>query len=108
MLEFDISQIKDSATKAAIQRLRDAFREQPFLRGEWEFFEITFTKAQDNFKYPHGFDFVPKDVLQTYISTDTAVIWNFHLFDRNNLDITIAAPCTVRAFIGRFEQSGVV
>lgn len=107
-ITFNLDTIKDDQVVEFAQRIKDIFRMQIILDASWKFYEITFSAAVDNFKYPHGLKFIPKDVLQTYISTDAAVIWNYNEFDRVNLDITVSAPCTVRAFIGRYQEGSIV
>lgn len=107
-VEFDFKTIKDPQVTEALQRINSFLSRQILLNGEWKFFELTFSIAVDNFKYPHGLKFIPKDVIQTYISEDSAVIWNYNEFDRANLDITVSSPCTVRAFIGRYEEGSIV
>ena len=102
MLEFDLSKIKDKDVREAIQRLRDQFRELPFLRGDWMFFEVSFDTVGYNIKYRHGLGFQPKDLIQTFASEDAPVIWNYSLFDKTFLDVDVLTPCTVRFFAGRF------
>lgn len=108
IISFNLETIKDTQVIKALQRIKEVFRPQVLLDGQWRFYEITFTKAVDNLKYPHGLKFTPLDVLQTYISADAAVIWNYNEFDGENLDITVSAPCTVRAFIGRYQEGSIV
>lgn len=108
MIKLLVKETNDEITRENMKRLqREITQTQVILKGEWKFFEITFDTAVTNFKYPHKFNFVPIDVIQTsMIDGLTAVIWNFDLFDRTNLDITTADSGTVRAFIGRYSEDG--
>ncbi len=112
-VEFELSGIQDPILRDVLQSIRDFLREFPLFSGEWKFYEFVFTQGEDNKKIPHRLKFTPKDILQTAIikdvdSGDASIIWNYELFDSTNLDVTVSGPCTVRAFIGRYEIGGRV
>jgi hypothetical protein len=101
-----VQETTDPITRENMLRLQREITEiQVLLKGEWKFFEITFTAAVTNFKYPHKFNFVPKDILQTSKTGAGSITWNYTLFDRTNLNITTSGACVVRAFIGAYLES---
>lgn len=102
MIVKDISDMWARENFARLQRFMKSF---PFFRGQWEFFELTFTSAVTNKKIPHALGFKPTDVMQTSILGAGGVTWNYNLFDSVNLDITTTGPCVVRAFIGAYREN---
>lgn len=105
MIKLLVKETKDEVARENMKRLQKELTEdQIILRGQWKFFELTFTGAVTNFKYPHKFNFVPTDIIQTSLIGAGSLTWNYVLFDRTNLDITTTGACVVRAFIGRYEE----
>ena len=104
MINLRIEEISDAATRENFQRLVDAFKSHTFLKGNWRFVEITFTSAVTNYRYPHGFKFIPEDVIQTSVKGAGSVTWNYSLFSRTHLDITTTDACVVRAFVGSYRE----
>ena len=98
---------EDKVILENFRRIDKEWGKEPILRGQWKFVEITFQGAVANFKFKHYLKFVPKDVIQTSLRGSGLVVWNYDLFDRDNLNITTTDACTVRAFIGRYEEGGV-
>lgn len=97
--------IPDDYVRENFIRIKRFLVAQPILRGEWKFFEIDFSQGADNLKFPHGFSFMPKDIIQTSIIGSGLVTWNYDLFDATNLDITVSEACTVRAFVGAYGET---
>lgn len=105
MIRLLVKETVDEITRENMKRLQKEFTQvQVILNGQWKFFEITFTTAVINFKYPHKFDFVPHDIIQTSVKGNGQVIWNYALFDSTNLDITTTDACVVRAFVGSYLE----
>lgn len=98
-------EIEDRYAQDNFTRLQDYFKESPVEKMGFKFFEIEFTGAVTNFRYPHNLGFVPKDVITTYFSNAATVTWNYDLFDSTYLDITTSGATTVRALVGRHEES---
>jgi hypothetical protein len=106
MLKLYVVEVTDKPSQDNFRRIEQEFRDQKILRGGWKFFEITFSAATTNFRYPHKMTMTPKDVIQTRITGTGALTWNYARFDQDFLDITTTGPCSVRAFIGTFAEGG--
>jgi hypothetical protein len=105
MIKLLVKEIEDDRSRENFKRIQKEFTEnQIILKGQWRFFELIFTGAVTNFKQKHLLTFVPKDIIQTSIIGAGTLTWNYSLFDRENLDITTTGACTVRAFVGRYEE----
>jgi len=104
VLELFINKIKDEYVKRALQNVREFFNDQPVLKGNFKFFEITIGAAVSNMKYPHNLGFIPKDVIQLSVTGAGSLTWNQASFDMNYLDITTTGACVVRAFIGTYKD----
>lgn len=105
MIKLLVKEITDELIRENFKRLQKELTvNQVILKGEWKFFELNFTEAVTNFKYPHKLGFVPKDIIQTSLIAEGALIWNYELFDSENLDITTTEACVVRAFIGSYLE----
>lgn len=110
MINLLVQNTVDEITRENMRRIQNEFTsEQVILKGQWKFFELTFTAAVTNFKQKHLLNFVPKDIIQTSKIGAGSITWNYTLFDRTNLDITTSGACVVRAFVGSYlEGSGVL
>lgn len=100
MINLKLNLIKDVPTREAFNTLLRHFESQEFLKGQWTYVEVTFDKATESFRFNHNLGFVPKDFIQTYLTGTGAIYINWHLTDRQFLDMTATAPCTVRGFVG--------
>jgi hypothetical protein len=90
------------------QLLQDQFNsKEALLKGEWRFFIISIPSALTNFKYKHNLTFTPTDIIQTSVIGVGVITFNYDKFDKENLDITTTGACTVRAFVGRYEEESV-
>ena len=108
MIKLLVKEVEDATIRENFKRVQKEFSsEQPILRGNWKFFEITFTGAVTNFKYPHQLSFVPKDIIQTRLTGTGSLTWNYARFDFTNLDITTTGACVVRAFVGSYDGENV-
>lgn len=102
---IELNSILDEIVRKNFQRLKDFFSQETPLLG-FRHFEITFTQAVNNLKFPHNLGFLPKDVLLTSIIGAGSVIFNYNLFTSTEMDITVtgsvtsAVPTTVRFFAG--------
>lgn len=106
-MNLEIDQVRDPILRENFQKVQDIANADVLPRGRWRFFEIVFTKQVTNYKLPHQFTFVPKDIIQTFLTGPGGLTWNYELFDRTNLDISTTDACTVRCFIGSYNQ-GVI
>lgn len=106
-MNLQIEKVEDPIARENFQRLQDDSLKDALPKGQWKFFEIVFTKAVTNFKYPHSLGFMPKDIIQTSLKGAGSLTWNYNLFDSTNLNITTSGACTVRAFVGSYSE-GIV
>ncbi len=105
MLRLFLERISDPYTRDQFQKVFEYVRDTAILRGEFKFFSYTFTKAETNYRIPHGLGFLPLDVLQTSLTGAGTLTWNYTLFTDTYLDVTTSAACVVRAFIGRYGET---
>lgn len=100
---LDADSVTDSATRQGFKVIRDALTTEPLINAGFKLIEIAFTQA-GTFKVAHGLGFRPTDVLQSSLLGAGALTWNYASFDTTNLNITVSAACTVRAFVGAFRN----
>lgn len=108
LLNYSVDRIEDKTVQDCLLGIREFVLEQSVLLGEFEFYEITFTAAVTNFKYPHGKKFTPKDVIQTSKTGVGSVTFNYTLFDGTNFDITTSGACVVRFLAGNISTRSAV
>lgn len=94
-----------------LQKCRDNFIEldkfikrEPFLNGEFRHYELTFSAAVTNQTFQHHLSFVPKDIIQTFLTPGVTLTWAYTSFDRTNIQFTTDGACTVRFFVGRYTD----
>jgi hypothetical protein len=98
------AEIDDPTIQENFKRIERAFEEQKILKGNWQFYDLSFKQAVTAFPFAHNFKFTPKDVLQTFISGAGLVTWEYSMFDRKNIYVTTSGPCEVRAFVGLYNE----
>ena len=103
---LNVQNIGDLATREALLVVKQELETQPFLNGDWKFFEIEFGRAATAYEFRHGLGFQPKDIIQTSLIGSGTITWNYADFDSTNLNITTSGACTVRFFVGRYEKAG--
>lgn len=112
---FHITDLPVNDVKALVALLQQNFEdlrgfilEQPLLNGEFRHCEITLDKAVTDYKFQHRLNFIPKDVIQTFLTEGVTLTWAYDHFDRTNIQLTTSAPCTVRFLVGRYDaKTGV-
>ena len=104
-IDLRTDKIVDPNVRDSMQAAEEYLQGQTILQGQWEFFELDFEAAVTNFKWPHKFNFVPQDIILTSSQGDQRFIFNFDLFDRTNLDITVSGPVKLRFLAGRYQDN---
>lgn len=88
------------------RQLKILLKENPFLSGEFRHYEMVLPQAVTNAKFAHNFNFIPRDIIQTFLTEGVTLTWKYDHFDRTNLQFTASAACTVRFLAGRYENAG--
>lgn len=102
-LRLPLRDIEDVVLQRLFDLLNNHFLVNHQLDG-FKHFELAFTSAGTS-TIPHNLGFQPKDVIQTSLTGSGALTWNYDLFDRTNISVTVTGPCVVRAFIGAYQES---
>ncbi len=106
MIKLLRKEIEDNYLQENFLRIETEINSQTILRGQWNFFEIEFTKAVTNFRFQHRLKYLPKDVLMSSIKGIGTVTFNYELFTKEFLDITTTGACTIRIFVGSYQEAG--
>lgn len=106
ILKLITKEISDPYVQENFDRLNRYFRDLRNLLG-FQHFVIEVTEAGDNLKFPHNLGFQPKDVVLTSQIGDAVIQFNYALFDKTNLDLSVVSgtptrsnPTVIRAYIG--------
>lgn len=91
-------------TRENFTRLTEFLQSFPLFRGEWKFFELTFTAAVTGLTIGHGLGFKPTDLIQTSLTGAGAITFNFASFTTENISVTTTGACVVRCFIGAYKE----
>ena len=103
-LSLNLSYIKDADVGKSLELIESFLNANPFLKGQFKFYQIVIPAAVTNYRFSHNLGFVPKDVLVTSV-VGSSPTWNYTLFDDVSLAITVAGSSTIRAFIGRYGEN---
>lgn len=104
-----LEDIKDEATRRSIQWIKDYLDQLELVKGDFQFFELTFSRDDTNLKITHNLGFVPMDFIQTSLKGTGTIVYNYSKMDSTNFDLTIAStsladPLVVRFFAGRYKK----
>lgn len=107
--EFILKEETDPITRENFKRLSNFLQNFPLFRGEWKFFEKTFTAAVTNFPIAHGLGFTPTDVILTGIYGAGTIgfdmiTFNFDSFTETNINVSVSDACRVRFFVGAYKE----
>ncbi len=107
---FYLDELTDE-NEDAIALVRENFRElkkfielEPFLNGEFKHYSLTFDVAVTAIPFQHRLKFVPKDIIQTFLTEGVTITWLYDSFDRETISFTTSGPCTLRFFVGRYQK----
>ena len=107
-LDLILKDIEDEYSRENFARIKSYIADQPFLQGEWEFFEISFLGVVTNFSFKHSLKFRPTDIVQTSSIGPGVVQWNYQSFSNEFLSITTTGRVTVRAFVGAYRGASEI
>jgi hypothetical protein len=112
MIRFFLSELVDDLVRQNFRKLDAYLRDEPFRKGGFRFVERSLDKESAAATFPalvafqHQLGFQPKDVILTSVSPDTVTVTpKYDSFTRTTVTFEISAPCTVRAYIGRYEET---
>ena len=100
-------QIKDDNVRDSLQWMWEYLKAVPMLQGQFEHFELSFTRAVTNEKISHRLGFSPADIIVTSTIGAGAITFNYSRFTSEVIDITTTGAVTVRFFGGRYESSNL-
>lgn len=98
-----LHEISDRYLRENFKRIIASFKE-PINAAQFKFFEIDIPTLVLNYRFAHHLNFIPTDIIQTSLIGGSSLVWNYELFDSTYLDITTSGACTVRAFIGAYQE----
>lgn len=108
--QFYVTELKpDSANfnqmvQDNFRTLEDYLKKEPFLNGEFNHYELSFDAAVTNQKFQHRLTFVPKDIIQTFLTEGITLTWKYNSFDASTIEFSTNGACTVRFFVGRYRK----
>lgn len=93
----------DKNSKDLITALNAELNGNPFTSGKFKAFEVELEGAASHFEVKHGLGFVPKDIIQTSVIGSGSVTWNYALFTKEVVILTVSNAVKVRFLAGSFE-----
>lgn len=106
ILGYFTREIQDDYIRENFQRIREFFRDDAIIKGQFEFFTVTFASAT-TLTPLHGLSFTPKDVILLSVTDadSAAITWHWDDFSDTTIKVQADAACTIRAYIGRYEEN---
>ena len=93
----------DKNLKDLVVGLNGELNGNPFTSGKFKAFEVDLEEATANFEVRHGLGFAPKDIIQTSAIGSGSVTWNYTLFTKEVVVLTVSNAVKVRFLAGSFE-----
>lgn len=94
--------VNDSKIRENFESIQEEITDNIFHNFKGRLFEITVDSSVSGETYKHNLGFIPKDVIELYVSDGATITWNYDDFDSDNIDFDTSAGCTFRALIGKF------
>lgn len=107
MINFFKQEIVDLFTRENFFKLENYFRTDPFRKGNFKFMEIVSPGVWASKAVAHNLKFTPKDIIPLSVASPdgVTVTWHYDDFTSDNLYISTSGACTIRAYVGRYEES---
>lgn len=93
----------DKNLKDLITALNAELNGNPFTSGKFKAFEVELEGATANFEVRHGLGFIPKDIIQTSATGSGSVTWNYTLFTKEVVVLSVSNAVKVRFLAGSLE-----
>lgn len=101
--KVNLNIIEDANIRNNMDAIKYNVNKCSILTGQWKLFELTFTEASSNYKHPHGFPYIPKDIIHLSTTGSGTVTFNYNSFDDTFLDLTASAECKIRFLSGLIQ-----
>jgi hypothetical protein len=100
MITFNLENITEPQDRENAEKLATEFKTNPFLQGNLKHFELTITKAGNDYLFRHNLGFKPMDIWITWVSDSSAVVINYEDVNKDYISFDFPSPCTIRFFAG--------
>jgi hypothetical protein len=97
--------INDPRARQNFEYIQEAMKYDDIFKGRWTFRTFTCVAAVTTQEFAHNLDFTPKDILCVHVSNSATVTWLHDIFNSRFIYFTTSAACTLRFFIGRYEEN---
>jgi len=97
-------EITDPFIQGNFSRLVSYFTKDPFIKGEFKFFEITEPGAVANKDFPHNLGYEPRDIILMHNLNNTTLTWHYPDFTSTNIRYTLSGATTLRFLLGRYAE----
>lgn len=110
-VKFFLSEILDRFTQENFRKLDDYLKKDPFRKGGFRFFERVLSGDAASVyplevSFTHQMSTPVQDVIMLSVSPDTVTVTpKYDSFTRTHVTFEISAPCTIRAYVGRYGES---
>lgn len=106
-LKLYLNEINDPVIRENFFRLQLNNQQDSMRKSRFRFFTFSVPGAVSNLRIPHKLNYVPIDVIQLSVTgvDTTTVTWHYDSFDATFLEVSTDGACTVRAYVGRYEES---
>lgn len=115
--EITITKVVDPVAKDNFSATKDFINTSNILAGQFKYMEIEVNKAVTNQQFGHSLGFIPKDIIQTYISDPSMTVsgsnviqpitYNYTAFTDRYISITTTKAIKVRLLVGKLNKSDV-
>lgn len=95
--------IDDFYVQENFKRIGNFFRDDSLAKCNFYFLPVTVAAAGTDLAYKHNLNFTPKDVIMLNNSTNATVVFNYQIFDDQNIYLTSSGPTSLRLLLGRHE-----
>lgn len=102
--QFYVEEIDDAYVRENFRHLQELIRADSLLTSQFQFYEFNFDSAVTDLDLKHGLQFIPLDVITTYVTPGITLTWSYDKFSRDTIRLTTSGACRIRAFIGAYRK----
>jgi hypothetical protein len=104
-LDLRTDKVDDPNLRDNFQAIEEYLQSQNLLAGQWRYFEVEYFAAENEAKFPHYLNFIPRDIIITSLEGDQRISWNYKKFGRKNVNLNVSGPCRIRGFLGKYSDN---
>ena len=99
-----VDEVEDRYARENFRKILEVLKVDSLLQSDFTHYEFEFPVAVTDQDIQHKLNFIPLDLIQTYLTPGVTVSWIYDKFTRDTIRLTTSGACRIRFFIGSYKK----